>query len=73
MTFAGMLKSIQQWDVTLKRAGMRKYKDGVERPPQAVFRVSAEDREGAVKEARAAASGLGYDGYAITSVKEVRP
>lgn len=60
------------FDVTLKPTGMSRYKNGVRRPSECVYRIDAEDTTEAARVAREQAQAEGFSGYAITKIKEVQ-
>lgn len=58
-----------RFEVTMKPAGMTRSKHGRRRPEYACT-VDADDRADACAKARESASANGFDGYAITEIKE---
>lgn len=59
------------FDVTLKPTGMSRFKNGVRRPAECVYRIDVEDTNEAARIAREHAQAEGFSGYAITKIKEI--
>lgn len=71
LNLAGMLTSSQSYEVTMKPTGMSK-KAGKTRRPEYVCKVIADDKNHAARIAREHAAIEGFNGYAITKIKEIQ-
>lgn len=58
------------FEIAMKPTGMSRFKNG-KRRPEAFYRVEADSTSDAALKAREWAEFDGFDGYAITSIKEV--
>lgn len=72
LNLQGITRSLQRFEVVMKPTGMSKRKKGVTRTAEVLYELTAENKEQAAAEARKAASIEGFNGYAVTKIKEIR-